>query len=48
MFEIVYKRRIANVVDLRIFNSTLEFENWLRWQMEPIEIMDVRKLKEES
>ena len=45
MFELVYRRTMANVVDLRIFGNALEFENWLRKQgdMEPIDILDVRK-----
>lgn len=45
MFELVYKST-ANVIDLRVFGNALEFENWLRKQNEPINILDVRKLKE--
>lgn len=48
MFELVYMRKIANVVDLRVFGSMIEMENWLRLQkeLEPIDILDVRKLRE--
>lgn len=46
MFEMVYMRKIANVVDLRVFGSTIEMENWLRLQkeLEPIDILDIRKV----
>lgn len=46
MFELVYRRIVENVVDLRVFGSTIEFENWLRKQNEPIDILDVRKARE--
>lgn len=48
MFELVYRRTVADVVDLRVFGSTIEFENWFRSQIEsePIDILDVRKLRE--
>lgn len=48
MFELVYRRTVANVVDLRTFGSTMEFENWLRRQgeLEPIDILDIRKVRE--
>lgn len=50
MFELVYKRREAEIIDLRVFRSIMEFENWFRRQMnlEPIDIIDVRYTKEES
>lgn len=48
MFELVYRRTVADVVDLRVFGSTIEMENWLRNQkeLEPIDILDVRKARE--
>ena len=48
MFELVYRRKIADVVDLRIFGSTIELEDWLRRQreLEPIDIIDLRKARE--
>lgn len=47
MFELVYTRKIANVVDSRTFGSSMELENWLRGQgeLEPIDILDVRKAR---
>lgn len=48
MFELVYMRKLTNVVDLRTFGSVMEFENWLRGQgeLEPIDILDIRKARE--
>ena len=48
MFELVYMRKIANVVDSRTFGSSMELENWLRRQgeLEPIDILDIRKARE--
>lgn len=48
MFELVYKRTEADVVELRIFGSTMEFENWMRKQkeLEPIDILDIWKTRE--
>ena len=49
MFELVYKRREAGIIDLRVFQSIMEFENWFRTSvLEPIDIIDVRYMKEES
>lgn len=46
MFEMVYMRKLSNVVDSRTFGSTIELENWLRGQgeLEPIDILDIRKV----
>lgn len=47
MFELVYKRKEADVIDLKIFWSTIELENWLRKEnkLEAIDILDVRKAR---